>query len=156
MAETQIIDERRERAAVTDETGRWHASDELIDAVIEAESGGDFDAVSPTGAIGLMQILPSTAADPGYGVSVLSGSEEEIVLQLLDPVTNKRLGTDYLNAMLNKFDGNVELALASYNQGARKVGAVAGEDRPLEKFALLYEAEAEEALPFVEKVLAGV
>ena len=103
-----------------------------------------------------MQILPSTAADPGYGVSTLSGSEQEIVARLLDPATNKRLGTDYLNAMINKFDGDVELALASYNQGAGKVDAVAGQDRPLEEFALLYEKEAEEALPYVEKVLAGV
>jgi len=58
--------------------------------------------------------------------------------------------------MLNKFDGDVEPAFASYNQGPGKVGAVAGEDRPLEKFSLLYEKEAEEALPYVSKVLAGV
>ena len=103
-----------------------------------------------------MQILPSTAVDPGYGVSGLSGSEQEIVARLLDPATNKRLGTDYLNAMINKFGGDVELALAAYNQGVGKVDAVAGEDRLLENFALLYETEAKEALPYVEKVLAGV
>jgi len=51
------------------------ASQELIESLIEAESGGDPQAVSASGAIGLMKILPSTAADPGYGVSALSGSE---------------------------------------------------------------------------------
>jgi len=61
-----------------------------------------------------------------------------------------------IESMINKFGGDVELALAAYNQGAGKVDAVAGEDRPLEKFAQLYEAEAKEALPYVEKVLAGV
>ena len=156
IAETQIIDERRERAAIQDEDGMWRASQELVDSVIEAESSGNPEAISPTGAVGLMQILPSTAADPGYGVEALSGGREEVVQQLLDPQINKILGTAYLNAMLNKFDGDVELALAAYNQGAGKVGDVAGEMRPLEKFAALYKDEAREALPYVERVLAGV
>ena len=156
IAESQIIGERRERAAIQDEDGVWRASQELVDSVIEAESSGNADAISPTGAVGLMQLLPSTAAAPGFGVRALTGSKEEIIRQLLDPITNKRLGTDYLNAMINRFGGDVELALAAYNQGAGKVEAIAGEDRSLEKFALLYETEAEEALPYVEKVLAGV
>jgi len=156
LAEAQIAEERRERAALADDKGRWHATDELIQAVIEAESSGNPEAVSPTGAIGLMQVLPSTAADPGYGVEGLSGSREEVAQQLLDPLTNKRIGTAYLDAMLNRFGGDVELALAAYNQGAGKVGHVEGEERPLEKFAALYKEEAREALPYVEKVLAGV
>ena len=156
LVEAQMLEERRERSAVTDDKGRWHATDELIEAVIEAESSGRAEAVSPTGAIGLMQVLPSTAADPGYGVEGLSGSREEIVQQLLDPKINKALGTAYLDAMLNRFGGDVELALAAYNQGAGKVAHVEGEERPLEKFATLYEEEAREALPYVEKILAGV
>jgi hypothetical protein len=156
IAETQIIDERRERAAIQDEDGVWRASQELVDSVIEAESSGNADAISPTGAVGLMQLLPSTAAAPGFGVRALTGSKEEIVRQLLDPITNKRIGTDYLNAMINRFGGDVELALAAYNQGVGKVEAIAGEDGSLEQFALLYESEAEEALPYVAKVLAGV
>ena len=156
IAEAQIFYERRERAAIQDEDGVWRASQELVDSVIEAESSGNPEAVSPTGAVGLMQILPSTAADPGYGVEALSGNREEVAQQLLDPLTNKRIGTAYLDAMLNRFGGDVELALAAYNQGAGKVGHVEGEERPLEKFATLYEEEAREALPYVEKILAGV
>jgi len=156
IAEAQVIDERRERAAVTDGTGWWRASDELIVAVIRAGSSGNPKAISPTGAVGLMQLLPSKAAAPGFGVRALTGSKEEIVRQLLNPITNKRIGTDYLNAMINRFGGDVELALAAYNQGVGKVEAIGGEDRSLENFALLYEEEAEEALPYVAKVLAGV
>lgn len=156
IAETQIIDERRERAAIQDEDGVWRASQELVDSVIEAESSGNPEAVSPTGAVGLMQLLPSTASAPGFGVRALAGSKEEIVRQLLDPITNKRIGTDYLNAMINRFGGDVELALVAYNQGVGKVEAIGGEDRSLEQFALLYEEEAEEALPYVAKVLASV
>ena len=56
-----------------------------------------------------MQVLPSTAADPGYGVERLSGSREEIVQQLLDPKINKALGIAYFNAMLKRFGGDVEI-----------------------------------------------
>ena len=136
--------------------GNYRATPELIERVIHAESGGDPSAVSPSGAIGIMQILPSTAADPGYGVSALSGSEEEIVAQLLDPEINKRLGTSYLDAMLNRYDGNAELALAAYNQGAGLVDKVANSEEPLAMFAEAFDQEAKEALPYVEKVLAGV
>ncbi|MDA0230636.1 MAG: lytic transglycosylase domain-containing protein, partial [Proteobacteria bacterium] len=79
LAEAQIAEERRERAAVADETGRWHASDEFINAVIAAESGGDPNAVSEAGAVGLLQILPSTARDPGFGVIGLEGTDDEVV-----------------------------------------------------------------------------
>jgi soluble lytic murein transglycosylase-like protein len=156
IAEAQVIDERRERAAVTDGTGRWRASDELINAVIAAESGGDPNAVSEAGAIGLMQILPSTAADPGYGVSALSGSKQEIIGQLLDPETNKRLGTSYLNAMLNRYGGNTELALAAYNAGPGKADKVADSEEPLASFAAAFSQEAEETIPYVDRVLGNV
>ena len=156
LAEAQIIEEHRERAAMADETGRWHASDELINAVIAAESGGDANAVSEVGAIGLMQILPSTAADPGYGVSALNGSKQEIVVQLLDPEINKRLGTSYLNAMLNRYGGNTELALAAYNAGPGKADKVADSEEPLASFAAVFGQESKETLPYVSKVLSNV
>ena len=90
--------ERQERAATMDDKGRLHASQELIESLIEAESGGDPNAVSTAGAVGLLQILPSTARDPGFGIAGLEGSDEEVVAQLKNPEINRRLGSEYLSA----------------------------------------------------------
>ena len=134
----------------------WRASQELVDSVIEAESSGNPEAISPTGAVGLMQLLPSTAAAPGFGVRALTGSKEEIIRQLLDPITNKRIGTDYLNAMLNRYGGNIDLALAAYNAGPGKVDKVADSEEPLASFAAVFGQESKETLPYVSKVLGNV
>jgi len=82
-----------------------HALDPaLVLAVIGAESGHDPLAVSPKGAIGLMQILPETAA--------LMGLPEPA-----DPANSLEAGCRYLAALLDSFGGDVELALAAYNAG---------------------------------------
>ncbi|MEW6546792.1 MAG: lytic transglycosylase domain-containing protein [Bacillota bacterium] len=74
----------------------------LVLAVIQAESGGDPLAVSPAGALGLMQVMPdkfSPHEDP------------------FDPETNLRAGCAYLRKMLDRYGGDLELALAAYNSG---------------------------------------
>jgi soluble lytic murein transglycosylase-like protein len=76
----------------------------LVLAVIEAESGQEADAVSPKGAVGLMQLLPETAAEIGYPDAA-------------DPASNLEAGCRYLAALLEGFGGDVELALAAYNAG---------------------------------------
>lgn len=76
----------------------------LVLAVIEAESGQAEDAVSPKGAIGLMQLLPETAAEIGFPNPA-------------DPASNLEAGCTYLSALLESFGGDVELALAAYNAG---------------------------------------
>ena len=133
IAESQIIDERIERAAVTDGTGLWRASDELINAVIAAESGGNPNAVSKAGAVGLLQILPSTARDPGFGVTGLEGTDEEVVAQLEDPEINRRLGSEYLSALLHRYHGDTVLALVAYNAGSSRADRAAKAERPLDK-----------------------
>lgn len=84
----------------------------LIDAVIQQESGGNPNAVSPAGARGLMQVMPGTARDPGFGVQPMQNDS---------PQENVRVGTDYLNAMLERYGGNQALALAAYNAGPGRV-----------------------------------
>jgi hypothetical protein len=87
---------------------------ELIDALIQHESGGNNNAVSNKGARGLAQVMPATARDPGYGVKPLSSGK---------PEEQRRFATDYLGAMLKKYGGNEKLALAAYNAGPGAVDA---------------------------------
>lgn len=79
----------------------------LIISVIQAESAGNPDAVSPAGAKGLMQLSDSTASD--YGVK-----------KVFDPAENIRAGSSYLKSLINRF-GSVKLGLAAYNAGPENV-----------------------------------
>jgi soluble lytic murein transglycosylase-like protein len=76
----------------------------LVLAIVETESGQTSDAVSSKGAVGLMQVLPETAAGVGLPDAA-------------DPATNLEAGCRYLAALLESFGGDVELALAAYNAG---------------------------------------
>ncbi len=86
---------------------------ELLQALIVAESGFDSTAVSPKGAIGLMQIMPATAER--YGLA--SDAKTPLEKKLTDPKTNIKIGTRYLRDLINMFPGQLDLAIASYNAG---------------------------------------
>jgi soluble lytic murein transglycosylase-like protein len=86
---------------------------ELLQALIATESGFDADAVSPKGAVGLMQIMPATAQR--YGVK--SDPKAAVEKKLTDPNINIKTGTRYLRYLLDLFPGRLELALAAYNAG---------------------------------------
>ena len=100
----------------------------LLKAVMAAESGFDPDAVSPKGAIGLMQVMPMTAER--YGV--LGDKNKTIEQKLRDPKTNIRLGARYLADLHKLFPGQRTLVLASYNAGE---GAVRQHDNKIPPYA---------------------
>ncbi|MDB5741906.1 MAG: Lytic transglycosylase, catalytic [Polaromonas sp.] len=86
---------------------------ELLQALIATESGFNPRAVSPKGAIGLMQLIPPTAAR--YGVKADNNAAAE--KKLTDPRTNIRAGSSYLSYLIKLFPGEIELAIAAYNAG---------------------------------------
>jgi soluble lytic murein transglycosylase-like protein len=85
----------------------------LVAAVIDAESHGDSSAVSRVGAEGLMQLMPDTWMQYGVG-------------NPFDPVANIDGGTRYLHDLVQRYRGNVKLAVAAYNAGPGAVDAAHG------------------------------
>lgn len=86
---------------------------QLVAAVALVESGFDPDAVSPKGARGLMQLMPATAAD--YGV-----------VDSFNPLENLEAGIAHLRHLLDRYHGDLELALAGYNAGEGAVARYGG------------------------------
>tara|TARA_R110001606_G_scaffold295136_3_gene442742 strand:- start:2150 stop:2794 length:645 start_codon:yes stop_codon:yes gene_type:complete len=117
---------------------RFGLDPELFRRQIQQESGFQESAVSPVGARGLGQIMPDTAAQPGYGVTPLSADLID------DPEENLRFSAEYMAAMLKKYDGDYRLALAAYNAGAGAVDKAGG------------VPDFEETQNYVSKILNGV
>lgn len=115
----------------TDSIANYNALDpDLVHAVISVESGGNPDAVSSKGAMGLMQLMPGTADELG-------------VIDPMEPADNIRGGVKYLAGLIDRFDGNLEHALAAYNAGPGAVQKYGGIPPYLE------------TRQFVKKVLAN-
>lgn len=89
----------------------------LYMGLVRAESGGKSGAVSGAGTRGLMQILPSTAMKPGFGIDPLAKTYADAVSKLADPESNARFGQQYLAALLKHYKGDETKALAAYNAG---------------------------------------
>lgn len=103
----------RIEAGITKAAQRYDLPGALIRAVVQAESGFKVRAVSPAGAQGLMQLMPDTAKEMG-------------VTDPFDIEQNIDGGSRYLRSMLDRFDGDVRLALSAYNAGPGTVARYNG------------------------------
>ena len=95
---------------------KYSLSKSMIASVINIESGYDKDCVSNAGAIGLMQLLPSTAFDCANRLDMVITEKD-----LYNPEININLGCYYLSYLLDMFDGNLENSLSAYNWGLGNV-----------------------------------
>jgi soluble lytic murein transglycosylase-like protein len=112
-APTARVDPQSDLLEIIESNSRQFDLDPLlIRAMIQVESAYDARAVSRKGAIGLMQLMPATAA--------------ELRVDPYDPADNVRGGSRYMRQLLDQFDDDLVLALAGYNAGPRAVSRYDG------------------------------
>jgi len=123
-------------ASIHEASRRYKLPAEMILAVIRIESAFDINAQSDKGAVGLMQILPSTAQEIAQELRIEWRGEQI----LRDPQANIEMGAYYLTKLIAQFN-NLSVALAAYNHGPGRI-------------AELSEAKADLPMEYSEKVLS--
>lgn len=113
----------RYRAAIVAAAHREHLSPYLVAAVVRVESGFRPTVVSGRGAVGLMQLMPSSAQWIARQVRYRGA------IDLRNPGVNVMLGSWYLKYLITRFHGNLTLALAAYNGGPETVDRWLGQGR---------------------------
>jgi len=99
-----LVENDRYEPLIQQHANRQALRPELVRAVIQVESGFNPRALSPKGAMGLMQLMPATA-------------KQYAVANPYDPTANIEAGIKHLKALIDRFDSSLELALAAYNAG---------------------------------------
>jgi len=120
---------------------------ELVFAVIHAESRFNTNAVSVSGASGLMQIMESTA----YWLAPQIGMYDFSYGQVFDPEINIRLGTYYLSTLIARYE-NIDVALAAYNAGGGNVDSWLGNPENSRDGRTLYHIPFPETRHYVRRV----
>ena len=120
----------------------YNVDENLIYALIKAESNFNSNAKSSKDAIGLMQLMESTAQDVCKKTD-LQISSDELSEKLLEPDININIGTKYLSILIQKY-GNIEIAITAYNAG---IGTV---DNWIEKGIIYSDGSNVENIPYKE------
>jgi len=106
------------RAAARAAAEKYGIRPDMFERLILRESNFDPMARSPKGALGLAQVMPATARDPGFGVTPLADP--------MDPNESLRFGAEYLSALIREFGGDEKRAVAAYNAGVGRVRKAGG------------------------------
>jgi len=135
---------RRVAATIVDECTKRDIEPKLVLGVIQVESSGYHRAVSPVGAVGLMQIMPATGEELAQDRGMAWHGPET----LFDPVVNVQLGITYLQELSDRYD-HIPTALAAYNWGPSRI------DRRIRSGARLPQVYVERVMRAVDEVEAS-
>ena len=141
------------RTTVENYSARWKVDKFLTISVMKVESNFSESAHSQSGAVGLMQIMPETAAWIAYQLGESSDEIADDIKNLRDPETNIRYGTWYLAELEDEFNGNDVLALAAYNAGRGNVHEWIKENHWNENFSDIDKIPYAETRDYVKRVL---
>jgi soluble lytic murein transglycosylase len=136
--------------AVTREAESRKLDPAWVYAVARQESAMSPDARSPAGALGLMQLMPSTGKAVAKTLNYPIGD----TAQLLEPDTNIHLGTYYLRQVLDRFDNNAVLATAAYNAGPHRVSTWFPEQGKIDADIWVESMPFHETRQYVRRVMA--
>ena len=141
------------RSTLENYSSRWKVDKFLAVAVMKVESNFSEEAHSQSGAVGLMQIMPETAAWIAYQLGEPPEEVADDIKNLRDPETNIRYGTWYLAELKDEFKGNDVLALAAYNAGRGNVHDWIEKNNWSEDFSDVNKIPYAETRNYVKRVL---
>ena len=124
---------RKYKDIVEQASSIYNVDPNLIYSIIKQESKFNKDALSKSGAKGLMQIMDATAQDMVKNVANIDGNNYDIY----DPYTNIFLGTKYVSYLINHFDGNYYLAITAYNAGMGNIKSWL--DKPYNEYTTYFD-----------------
>ncbi len=151
--EAERIDARRYPMPVLEPEGGFTIERALVYAIARKETGFDSQARSSAGAYGIMQVMPTTAAELAGDRGFISEPQ-----RLLQPAVNLKLGQAYINRMLqmSALQGDLLRAAASYNAGpGPMLGAIRKLGQDADPLLLIETIDVPQARDYVEKVVAA-
>lgn len=136
------------RSLVVENAKRYEVDPLLIYAMMKAESKHNTNAISRSGAKGLMQIMDKTGAWGAKEVGIEDYNHEE----LFQPETNIKIGCWYVSKLIRQYEGNITMVLAAYNAGTGNVAKWRMDSQCSLDGKTLYRIPFKETHAYIEKV----